>query len=98
MVNSGRPTDVRNPGATPGVLRHSEAMKYIDTIDDAVTKRLVHRAQFFALRRFAERKDRPKADFDFLFFAHVMKDFCEQHDVLREVLGGKDDGGWWGDE
>lgn len=78
-----------------GMLHRQEALNYLDSISDPVTRRLAHRAHFLVLKRFAENDRLPTKDFDMRFFAEVLDQFCRQHEVLKDLLDGKAVGEWW---
>jgi hypothetical protein len=79
-------------------VRHQEALELLNSIEDPVTRRLAHNAHFFLLRRFARGQDLPAGDFDVRFFVEVVREFCQEHDVLKRILAGERVGGWWEEE
>ncbi len=80
------------------MLRRQEAIELLNSIKDPVTQGLAHRAHYFVLKRFAEQKSLPVADFDMLFFVQVLQQFCQEHDILKRLLAGERVGAWWDDE
>lgn len=80
------------------LLRDAEATELIASTDDPVTRHLLTNARFHLFRRYHEKKDRPAADFDMLYFATLMRDVFSEHDVLRRILAGERVGAFFEDE
>lgn len=94
---SKRPSGNTGPSGVT-TLRHPEAIAFLNSIKDPITRRLAHNAHFLALRRFTENRELPVANFDILFFAQVMEEFCSEHDLLKQYLAGETPGAWWDEE
>ena len=79
-----------NPKA--GLVCFEEAMELVRSTDDPVTRRLLHRANFFVMKRALAEKQAPHADFDMLFFMQVMREFLghAEHGHLQRILEGED--------
>ena len=85
-------------GSTAGLLRHQEALEFINSIKDPITRRLVMSAQFFVLKALEPGRERPVADFDVRFFVGAIEEFCQRHDILKRYLNGERVGEWWDEE
>ena len=72
------------------LLELHPAMKLISTIENPITKQLMHYANFTALYEAFVNPSLLKAEFDLLLFNVLMKDFCADHLYLRKVLDGED--------
>jgi hypothetical protein len=83
--------------APPGTLRHcDEALRFIEQIQDPVTKNLVNMAFVHLVKTIhLERRDLPKTDLDMLFLVTSLKDFFAEHDVIARTLAGETVGGWF---
>jgi hypothetical protein len=96
MTNYDKLTE--GSGSAAGLLRHREALEFIDSIKDPITRRLVMSAQFFVLKALEPGRERPVADFDVRFFVGAIEEFCQRHDILRSYLNGERVGEWWDEE
>jgi hypothetical protein len=75
-----------------------EAMRYIENIDDPVTKTLVNMAFVHLVNRVhLQQRDFPAANLDMLFLVTTLKDFFAEHDVLVRALEGEKVGAWFAD-
>ena len=69
---------------TGTLLNCDEAIRFIEQIPDPVTKNLVNMAFVHVVKQVhLEKRTRPAADFDMLFFVTALKDFFAEHQVLR---------------
>jgi hypothetical protein len=83
-----------------GTLLHcDEAMRFIERIEDPVTKSLVNMAFTHLVKQVhLEKRDLPRSDIDMLFLATSLRDFFAEHDVLARTLQGEKVGAWFDDE
>jgi len=76
-----------------------EAIRFIESIEDPVTRNLVNMAFVcFVKRIHLEKRDRPRIDIDALFLVTTLRDFFSEHDVLARTLDGEKVGAWFEDE
>jgi hypothetical protein len=80
-----------------GTLLHcDDAMRFIDQIDDPVTKNLVNMAFVHLVKTVnLEKRDFPKSDLDMLFLVTALKSFFAEHEVLARTLDGEKVGAWF---
>jgi hypothetical protein len=77
------------------LLNCDEAVQFIQRVPDEVTKTRVNMALVHVVKTaHLEKRDRPRADFDMLFFVRSLKDFFAEHDVLARTLEGEKVGAW----
>jgi hypothetical protein len=74
----------------PQLIRWTEAMQVLNSVDNLTTNQLMNMANFEVLKCIIEQKELPANDFDLKFFMEVMKAFCSDHSTLRKVLSGED--------
>jgi hypothetical protein len=75
-----------------------EAQRFIEQIQDPVTKTLVNMAFVHLVKRVhLEQGDFPSRDLDMLFLVTALKDFFAEHDVLARALEGEKVGAWFAD-
>lgn len=80
------------------LLNTDEAMRFIEQIEDPVTRNLVNMA-FVHLAKTVhlEKRHRPATNLDMLFLVTSLKDFFAEHDVLARTLEGEKVGAWFDD-
>ncbi len=78
------------------LLNCDEAVRFIEQIQDPVTKNLVNMAfVHFVKRAHLEKRDLPESDLDMLFLVTSLKDFFAEHDVIARTLEGEKVGAWF---
>jgi len=83
---------------TGTLLNCDEAVRFIEQIQDPVTKNLVNMAFVHLVKRVhLEKRDLPTTDLDMLFIVTSRKDFFAEHDVLTRTLEGEKVGAWFDD-
>ena len=84
----------------PGTLLYcDEAARFIEQIDDPVTKNLVNMAFVHLVKRVhLEKRDPPRTDLDMLFLVTSLKGFFAEHDVIARTLEGERVGAWFDEE
>ncbi len=81
---------------TGTLLNCDEAIRYIEQIEDPVTKNLVNMAFVHLVKRVhVEKRDLPGTDVDMLFLVNSLKDFFAEHDVIARTLEGEKVGAWF---
>lgn len=95
-----RSTDSESLMSNPGTLLYcGEAIRFIELIEDPVTKSFVNMAFVHLVKRVhLEKRDRPRCDLDMLFLVTSLKDIFAEHDVLAQTLQGEKVGAWFEDE
>jgi hypothetical protein len=83
--------------AEHGTLLYSdEAMRFIEQIQDSVTKNLVNMAFVHLVKRsHLEKRDFPRCDLDMLYVVTALKDFFSEHSVIARTLEGEKVGTWF---
>jgi hypothetical protein len=79
------------------ILRSEAATEILENEKNPVTRALLNNANFWFMKKFFEKKDRPVSDFDLRFFMELMRDVFSEHDVLRRMLAGEKVGGFFED-
>ena len=80
------------------LLNCDEALRFIERIEDPVTKSLVNMAFVHLVKRVHLEKDNlPGSDLDMLFLVTSLRDFFAEHDVLARTLQGEKVGAWFDD-
>ena len=80
------------------LLRTDEALRYIDQIQDPVTKTLVNMAFVHLVNRsHLEKRALPEGDFDTLFFVSTLAGFFAEQEVIARALEGERVGAWFED-
>lgn len=83
---------------TGTLLNCEEAIRFIEQIQDPVTRNLVNMAFVHLVKRVhLEKRDRPTADVDMLFLVTSLKDFFAEHEVIARTLDGEKVGAWFED-
>jgi hypothetical protein len=78
------------------LLNCDEALRFIEQIQDPVTKNLVNMAFVHLVKKVhLDKSDLPRADLDVLFFVTTLKDFFAEHEVLARTLEGEKVGAWF---
>jgi hypothetical protein len=81
------------------LLYTDEAIRFIEQIEDPITRSLVNMAFVRLVRRIHMNKgDRPRTDLDALFLVTTLRDFFAEHKVLARTLEGEKVGAWFDDE
>jgi hypothetical protein len=86
--------------AKHGVLLYcDEAMRFIEEIQDPITKSLVNMAFVHLVKKVhLEKRDGPKSDLDMLYLVTGLKEYFSEHDVLARTLAGDKVGAWFEEE
>jgi hypothetical protein len=81
----------------PGTLLYcDEAVRFIEQIQDPVTKNLVNMAFVHLVKSVhLEKRDLPRTDLDMLFLVTSLKDFFAEHGVIARTLEGEKVGAWF---
>ncbi len=81
----------------PGTLINcEEAVRFVEQIEDPVTKNLVNMAFVHMVKQVhLEKRAAPPSDVDMLFLVTSLKDFFAEHDVLVRTLEGEKVGAWF---
>lgn len=80
------------------LLYCDQAIRFIERIEDPVTKSLVNMAFVHLVKKVhLEKHDLPRCDLDMLFLATSLKDFFAEHDVMTRTLQGEKVGAWFDD-
>jgi hypothetical protein len=81
------------------LLSCDEAARYIEQIEDPVTRTLVNMA-FVHLVKTAHLgpRERPRCDLDMLYLVRALEGFFSEHDVLARALQGEKVGAWFDGE
>jgi hypothetical protein len=86
-------------GKNGTLLNCDEALRFIEGIQDPVTKSLVNMAFVHLVKRVhLGKRDLPRHDLDMLYLVTALKDFFAEHDVLARTLAGEKVGAWFEDE
>jgi hypothetical protein len=81
---------------TGTLLNCDEAVRFIEQIQDPVTKNFVNMAFVHLVKRVhLEKGDLPRTDLDMLFIVTALKDFFAEHDVIARTLKGQKVGAWF---
>jgi hypothetical protein len=80
------------------LLNCDEAVRFIEQIEDPVTRNLVNLAFVQMVKRVhLEKRARPATDLDMLFVVTSLKDFFAEHEVIQRTLEGEKVGAWFDD-
>ena len=75
---------------TGELVNWDEAGRFLNLIENPITRRIVDRAMIIARLQFYAPDATPRTtDFDLQFFAEVLCELFRDHDVIREELDGK---------
>ncbi len=78
------------------LLYCDEAGRFIEQIQDPVTKQLVNMAFVHLVKKVhLEKNGFPRCDLDVLFLVTTLKDFFAEHEVLARTLEGETVGAWF---
>jgi hypothetical protein len=81
---------------TGTLLNCDEAVRFIEQIQDPVTKNLVNMAFVHLVKTVhLEKRDLPRTDLDMLFLVTSLNDFFAEHDVIARTLEGEKVGAWF---
>ena len=76
------------------LINCDEALRYIELIQDPVTKAFVNMAFVHLVKTVhLEKRDFPTGDLDMLFLVTSLKDFFGEHDVIARTLEGEESRG-----
>ena len=82
-----------------GTLLHcDEAQRFIDQIEDPVTRTLVNMAFVHLVKKVHLERNYPNSDLDMVYLVMALKDFFAEHDVFARTLDGEKVGAWFADE
>ena len=80
------------------LINCDEAHRYLELIQDPVTKALVNLAFVHLVKKVhLEKRDFPTGDLDMLFLVAALKDFFAEHEVIARTLAGEKVGAWFDD-
>ncbi len=81
----------------PGTLLYcDEAIRFIERIEDPVTKSLVNMAFTHLVKKVhLEKREGPRSDLDMLFLVTSLRDFFAEQDVIARTLQGEKVGAWF---
>lgn len=80
---------------TAELANWDEAGRFLDRINNPITRRIIDRAMTIArIRFYSPDEPRRTKDFDLLFFAEVLCELFRDHEVIRQELEGKRPGAW----
>jgi hypothetical protein len=83
---------------TGTLLNCDEAARYIEKIQDPVTKTLVNLAfVHFVKAIHVTKRDPPRTDLDMLFVVTALNDFFAEHEVIARALEGEKVGAFFDD-
>ncbi len=78
------------------LLYCDEAIRFIERIEDPVTKLLVNMAFVHLVKKVhLEKRDLPRSDLDMLFLVTSLKNFFAEHDIMARTLQGEKVGAWF---
>jgi hypothetical protein len=81
---------------TGTLLNCDDAVRFIEQIQDPVTRNLVNMAFVHLVKRVhLDKRDRSAADLDMLFVVTSLKEFFAEHDVIARTLKGEKVGAWF---
>jgi hypothetical protein len=81
------------------LLYCDEAARFIEQIQDPVTKSLVNLVFVHLVKKVhLEKSAWPRGDLDMLFLATTLKNFFDEHDVIARALEGEKVGAWFDEE
>jgi hypothetical protein len=81
------------------LINCDEASRFIEQIQDPVTKSLVNMVFVSLVKRVhLEQREFPKSDFDMLFLVTILKDFFSEHEVIARALEGERVGAWFDEQ
>jgi hypothetical protein len=78
------------------LLNCDEALRFVQQIQDPVTKNLVNMAFVHLVKQVhVEKRNLPSTDLDMLFLVTSLKEFFAEHDVIARTLEGERVGTWF---
>jgi hypothetical protein len=77
-------------GAEGPFLNWAETSPFQESVDDRITWGILAMATTSAAMTIADDKRCPVGQFDMLFFAKIMREVGDQHDLLRNILGDEE--------
>jgi hypothetical protein len=81
---------------TGTLVNCDEAVRFIEQIQNPVTRNLVNMAfVHFVKRVHLEKRDQPTADLDMLFVVISLNDFFSEREVIARTLEGEKVGAWF---
>ena len=83
---------------TAELVNWDEAGRFLNGIENPITRRIIDRAMIIARMRFYAPNETPRTkDFDLLFLAEVLVELFRDHEVIRQEIDGKRPGAWSSD-
>lgn len=78
-------------GTQHNIINGEYVRHFIMSESDVITRRLMIAINYY-LGMHINRGSlpQPEADFDALFFMVVIRDFCREHEFIRDILNGKE--------
>lgn len=73
----------------PEIINHAEAVQYVLSIEDQITRELLSVALKELEVSVIRSEFRPAANFDVLAYVTVLERALSQHDLLRAILSGR---------
>jgi hypothetical protein len=81
------------------LLRCDEAQRFIEQIQNPVTRTLVNMAFVHLVKKVhLEKHQLPKSDIDMLYLVTAFGEFFSEHEVLARTLNGEKVGAWFEEE
>jgi hypothetical protein len=78
------------------LLYCDEAVRFIEQIQDPVTRSLVNMAFVHLVKKVhLDKQTFPQSDLDMLFLVTALRDYFAEHDVLARTLQGEKVGAWF---
>jgi hypothetical protein len=78
------------------LLNCDEAIRFIEQIENPVTKSLVNMAFVHLVKQVhLEKRRAPQGNLDMLFLVTALKEFFAEHEVLARTLEGEKVGAWF---
>jgi hypothetical protein len=82
-----------------GTLLHcDEAVRFIEQIQDPVTRSLVNMAFVRLVKKAHLERDLPRSDLDMLYLVTALEGYFSEHDVISRTLEGEKVGAWFEDD
>jgi hypothetical protein len=86
-------------GDNGSLLYCDEAIRFIESIQDPVTRNLVNMAFVHLVKStHLEKRDSPRGDLDMLYLVTALQEFFSEHAVISRTLEGEKVGAWFEDE
>ncbi len=83
---------------TSTLLHCDEAIRYIESIPDPITRSLVNLAFVHLVKKtHLQKQDRPSTDLDMVYLVKALGEFFSEHEVIARTLEGERVGAWFQD-